>query len=68
MAPVAASARPPKSIITPQIMLRIAMIVTPVGRDFGVTTAVVVSWAAAKEVGLPQLEQYFELGSIFGPH
>ena len=34
--PAVRSAIPPKSIITPPIMLRIAIIVTPVGRDLGV--------------------------------
>ena len=33
--PASASSRPIRSIIVPPIMLRIAMIVTPVGRDFG---------------------------------
>ena len=36
MAPAIASPRPIRSIMIPPIMLRIAMIVTPVGRDFGV--------------------------------
>jgi hypothetical protein len=35
IAPAIASPMPIRSIITPQIMLRIAIIVTPVGRDFG---------------------------------
>ena len=34
--PAARRVTPPKSIKTPPIMLRIAIIVTPVGRDFGV--------------------------------
>jgi hypothetical protein len=34
--PAATSASPPKSIIIPPMMLRIAIIVTPVGRDLGV--------------------------------
>jgi hypothetical protein len=34
--PAAMSVIPPKSIIMPPMMLRIAIIVTPVGRDLGV--------------------------------
>jgi hypothetical protein len=36
MAPIAISAIAPKSMIIPPMMLRIAIIVTPVGRDLGV--------------------------------
>ena len=36
MVPIAISVIAPKSMITPPMMLRIAIIVTPVGRDLGV--------------------------------
>jgi hypothetical protein len=36
MVPIAISAIAPKSMIIPPIMFKIAIIVTPVGRDLGV--------------------------------
>ena len=45
-------------------MLRIATIVTPVGRDVG---GAATAWVVAKEVAFPQLGQNFVEGSILAP-
>jgi hypothetical protein len=51
-------------------MLRIAITVTPLGRDTGVTVVAAFACCAVTsvtEVALPQLAQNFEFGSIFAP-
>lgn len=58
-----------KNIVAPAILLRIEMIVTPIGRDRVAAdeTSAAAEAQAAKIVALPQLAQNFAFDSILDP-